>query len=249
MVSKVIFVGRATAETTPGWQDWAVVSITEPGFPGEAKLLPGWHSVCRVHFHDVDPAIPCGEPHTLMNEQDALKITQFIREVAPGVDGVLVHCKAGISRSAAVAKWIAKQFDVPFNHDYDRYNKYVYDMLVKADKQRLKPVFTLAGGDDIEILDTHIPNETGRTITDWSLIKLEASGKLHLVGMHKGQAWVSSPVIKIDLDCGVLLTDSGLCVELDKKSGYPDPEQLKAIERYSKDCTQAKQDYLGSRDD
>ncbi len=249
MVSKVIFVGRATAETTPGWQDWAVVSITEPGFPGEAKLMPGWHSVCRVFFHDVDPAIPCGEPHQLMNEADALKITQFVREVAPGVDGILVHCKAGVSRSAAVAKWIAKQFDVPFNHDYDRYNKYVFDMLVKADKQRLKPVFTLAGKDEIQFMDTHIQKEPGKTIDDWSLINLEVSGKIHLVGMHKGQAWVSDPVIKVDLDCGAALMESGLCYGLgEHHNGYPDPEQLKAIERYSKDYAQAKQDYLGSRE-
>lgn len=138
MVTKVIFVSRSTAETTPGWKDWAIISISEPGFPGEAKLMRGWHSVCRVHFDDVDPAIPCGEPHQLMNEADALKITQFVREVAPHVDGILVHCKAGVSRSAAVAKWISRQFDVPFNHKYERHNKHVYNMLIKADKLRLK---------------------------------------------------------------------------------------------------------------
>lgn len=259
MVSKVIFVGRATAETTPGWQDWAVVSITEPGFPGEAKLLPGWHSVCRVHFHDVDPAIPSGEPHTLMNEADALKITQFVREVASGVDGILVHCKAGVSRSAAVAKWIARQFDVPFNHEYDKYNKYVFDMLVKADKQRLKPVFTLAGKDDISILDTHIQKQPSRVVNDWCLINLEASGKIHLVGTMGSDdpdsvgsscyAWVSTPVMKLDLDCRAVLTDSGLCIGLgERKVGYPAPVHVAAIKRYSKDYAQAAQEYLGNRE-
>lgn len=138
MVTKVIFVSRPTAENTPGWKDWAVISISEPGFPGEAKLMRGWHAICRVHFDDVDPAIPCGEPHQLMNEADALKITQFVRKVAPHVDGILVHCKAGVSRSAAVAKWISRQFNVQFNHKYERHNKHVYNMLVKADKLRLK---------------------------------------------------------------------------------------------------------------
>jgi hypothetical protein len=246
MVTKVIFVGRATAETTPGWQDWAVVSITEPGFPGEAKLMPGWHSVCRVFFHDVDPAIPCCEPHTLMNEQDALKITQFVREIAPGVDGILVHCKAGVSRSAAVAKWIAKQFDVPFNHEYDRYNKYVYDMLIQADKQRLKSIFALARKSDIQFLDTHIQKDPGKTISDWSLVNLEVSGKMHLVGMREGQAWVSDPVIKVDLDCGAALMESGLCYGLgDRHNGYPEPEQLAAIKRYSADYAQALTESLG----
>ena len=259
MVTKVIFVGRSTAETTPGWQDWAVVSITEPGFPGEAKLMPGWNSVCRVHFHDVDPAIPCGEPHTLMNEQDAMKITQFVREVAPGVDGILVHCKAGVSRSAAVAKWIARQFDVPFNHTYDRYNKYVYNMLIKADKQRLKPLFTLASKNDIDAIDTHIQKQQDRVINDWCLVNLEVSGKLHLVGTlgsddpdsvgSSCRAWVSPPIMKVDLDCRAVLMEDKLCIGIgERKAGYPAPIHVAAIERYSKNYTQAAGEFLGSRE-
>lgn len=254
MVTKVIFVGRATAEATPGWKDWSVVSITEPGFPGEAKLMSGWHSVCRVYFHDVDPSIPCGEPHQLMNEADALKITQFVREVATGVDGILVHCKAGVSRSAAVAKWIAKQFDVPFNHSYDRYNKFVYDMLIKADKQRLKPFFTLSRRNDIQLIDTHLQKKPCEVINDWSLVNLEVSGKLHLVGTfgseEKGwRAWISDPVIKVDLDCCAALMESGLCYGLgERHNGYPEPEQLIAIERYSKDYAQALGEFLGPKD-
>lgn len=259
MVSKVIFVGRATAETTPGWQDWAVVSITEPGFPGEAKLMPGWHSVCRVHFHDVDPAIPCGEPHQLMNEADAMKITQFVREVAPGVDGILVHCKAGVSRSAAVAKWIATQYNVPFNHDYDRYNKYVYDMLVKADKQGLKPVFTLASKGDIDAIDTHIQKQPDCVINDWCLVNLDASGKLHLIGTLGSDdpdsvgsscyAWVSPPIMNVDLDCRAALVEGKLCFGLgERKANYPAPIHLAAIERYSKDYTQALGEFLGPKE-
>ncbi|HEY9209970.1 MAG TPA: hypothetical protein VIO56_01055 [Methylotenera sp.] len=259
MVTKVIFVGRATAETTPGWGDWAVVSITEPGIPGEAKLMPGWHSICRVHFHDVDPNIPCGEPHVLMNEADGLKITQFVREVAPGVDGILVHCKAGVSRSAAVAKWIARQFDVPFNHTYDHYNKYVFDMLVKADKQRHKPLFTLAGKDDITILDTHIQKEPDRVINDWCLVSLEASGKIHLVGTLGSDdpdsvgsscySWVSPPVLKVDLDCYAVLVEGKICIGLgERKAGYPVPIHLSAIERYSRDYAQALGEFLGPKE-
>lgn len=258
MVTKVIFVGRATAETTHGWGDWAVVSITEPGFTGEVKLMPGWHSVCRVFFHDVDPAILCGEPHVLMNEADALKITQFVREIAPGVDGILVHCKAGVSRSAAVAKWIARQFDVPFNHQYDRYNKFVYDMLIKADKQRLRPIFTLANKSDISIIDTHIQKQPESVINDWCLVNLEVSGKIHLVGTLGSDdpdsvgsscfAWVSPPVDKIDLDCGAVLVQDKLCIGLgERKAGYPAPIHVAAIVRYSKDYAHAAQEFLGSR--
>lgn len=253
MVTKVMFVSRATAEATPGWPDWAIISITEPMWPGEAKLMPGWHSICRVNFHDVDPAIPCGEPHQLMNEEDALKITQFVRQVAPGVDGILVHCKSGVSRSAAVAKWIARQYDVPFNHRYDRYNKFVFEMLVKADKLRLKPIFTLAKKDEIVMLDTHIQKEPGSVINDWSLINLEVTKKMHLVGTRGSEseswyAWVSDPAVKVDLECGAALMESGLCYGLgERHKGYPAPEQLAAIKAYSKNYAQAVSEFLGSK--
>jgi hypothetical protein len=194
-----------------------------------------------------------------MNEADALKITQFVREVAPGVDGILVHCKAGVSRSAAVAKWIAKQFDVPFNHQYDRYNKFVYDMLVKVDKQRLRPIFTLARKAYIQFMDTHIQKQPERVINDWSLVNLEASGKLHLVGTLGSDdpdsvgsscfAWVSPPVAKVDLDCRAVLVEGKLCIGLgERKAGYPAPIHVLAIERYSKDYAQAAQEFLGSRE-
>jgi predicted protein tyrosine phosphatase len=133
VIRRIIFVSRIAAENTIGWDNWAVISITEPGSSfGEARLLDGWFAVHRANFHDVDPARPCGEPHVLMNERHAKGIVAFIHEVAPNVEGILVHCKAGVSRSAAVAKWIADTYDVPFPKKYDAYNRYVYAQLQEA---------------------------------------------------------------------------------------------------------------------
>ena len=130
MISRIIFVSRIAAENTIGWGNWAVISISEPNSSfGEAKLLDGWFAVHRACFHDVDPARPCGEPHVLMNERHARDIVAFIHEVAPNIEGILVHCKAGVSRSAAVAKWIA---DTYFPRKYDAYNRYVYAKLAEA---------------------------------------------------------------------------------------------------------------------
>ena len=135
MINRVMFVSRTAAENAAGMSDWAVVSISEDA---EAKLLDGWYAVHRSYFHDVDPGSPCGEPHVLMNATHATDIVAFVESVAPHVTGVLVHCKAGISRSAAVAKWIAERFDLPFNHSCSIYNRNVYRLLCDAtagDKQ------------------------------------------------------------------------------------------------------------------
>ena len=61
---------------------------------------------------------------------------EFVRLVAPNVEGILVHCKAGISRSAAVAKWICERFDLPFSDRYTQFNQHVYTMLVTADNNQ-----------------------------------------------------------------------------------------------------------------
>ena len=132
MIKKVMFVGRATAETTPGWSDWAIISISEPdSASGEAKLMGEWHSVHRLDFHDIETEIP-GKNYLLMTQSQRKQIVDFVHKVAPEVQGIVVHCPAGISRSAAVAKWIAEVYDLPFNHEYDRFNKHVYNLLVEA---------------------------------------------------------------------------------------------------------------------
>lgn len=132
VLKKVIFVSRNSAENTVGWNDWAMISINEPfSAIGEAKLIPGWFDTHRTLFHDVDPSIGCGEPHVLMDNKQAKEIVDFVHSVAPHVDGIVVHCKAGISRSAAVAKWIAFEFGIPFNNKYARYNKFVFDLMLE----------------------------------------------------------------------------------------------------------------------
>ncbi|HOY70273.1 MAG TPA: dual specificity protein phosphatase family protein [Methylotenera sp.] len=136
MLNKTMFVGRATAETTPGWNNWAIISISEPDSAfGEAKLLDGWHALHRSEFHDIEVEM-LYEPNVLMTPQHALEIVSFVNAIAPNVEGIMVHCKAGISRSAAVAKWIATAYKLQFNHEYSYYNKHVYNMLTEANKLR-----------------------------------------------------------------------------------------------------------------
>lgn len=133
-VTRVLFVSKHAAESNMPWSDWAVISITDRDSFGEAKIKDGWHSVLRVHFHDVDPAEPCDEPHILMNEEHARQIVEFVRGLPDEVNGILVHCQAGISRSAAVAKWICEEFRIPFDERYDKFNRHVYQLLVETGK-------------------------------------------------------------------------------------------------------------------
>lgn len=134
MLKKVLFTGRYGVETCGPWPDFAVISLGEPDASnGAPQIQEGWHDVLRLSFHDITPdTLDVEGAYTLMSDADAQQIVSFVKKVAPEVEGIIVHCRAGISRSAAVAKWICSEYQIPFNRHYDRYNDYVYRLMVLA---------------------------------------------------------------------------------------------------------------------
>lgn len=133
MLNKVVFLGRGVCETIGPWPDWAVISVTDPiSAFGEAKLKNGWHAVLRLEFHDAEA--DDADSFVLMTQKDAHDIVEFVREAAPAIEGILVRCNSGISRSAAIAKWIADEYNIPFDSSYNQYNKHVYQLLLEAGK-------------------------------------------------------------------------------------------------------------------
>jgi predicted protein tyrosine phosphatase len=124
-LKNVIFTGRDQAEASTGWPHWSVISISGLN---PAVLKDGWHSVLRLEFDDIDVG---EEPHILFNESHAERVIDFVTAVQESheVEGILVHCQAGVSRSAAVAKWIAERYGMPFPAKYMLYNKHVYRVL------------------------------------------------------------------------------------------------------------------------
>lgn len=130
MVKRVKFVSRSQAESNLGNADCAVISISEPNsFLGLADLREGWFEVLRMEFDDVDPDTCRDLSNKFMTIHQAHVIAAFVDSVAPNVSSIMVHCKAGVSRSAAVAKWIAERYGLPFDHHYKYYNQHVYKLL------------------------------------------------------------------------------------------------------------------------
>lgn len=52
----------------------------------------------------------------------------------PQIETLIVHCHAGKSRSATVAKFAAELFSLPFDRAYDGYNTTVYELLHNPNK-------------------------------------------------------------------------------------------------------------------
>lgn len=129
MLKNIIFTNQSTVENNTGMPKWAVISITDFG---DAKIKQGWYAVHRSVFDDVDTSHPNKDSKQLMTDDHALEIVDFVHAVAPEVDGIIVHCRGGVSRSAAIAKWIAVTFNLPFNEKYQLFNTHVFDQMIKA---------------------------------------------------------------------------------------------------------------------
>ena len=72
------------------------------------------------------------DPDSFTAEQ-AEDIVNFV-DNGLGYGDIIVHCFAGISRSAAVAKWINDylELDIPKYNEYRQHNRHVYDLLCKV---------------------------------------------------------------------------------------------------------------------
>ena len=130
-------------------QPTCIISINEPGEP-EAALretvfeAPGWDDILRVAFWDVTKPISRSvwgpqhvgkevEVYEPMTEEQGKLIADFIRKNWDS--SIIVHCRAGISRSAAIVRLLLElgwQEGTEVRvHDQSGYNIHVYSTLKK----------------------------------------------------------------------------------------------------------------------
>lgn len=126
MLKHVVFTSQESACNRPAWSNWAVISINDSG-SNDAPLQIGWQQILRLSFDDIDHD---DAEYLLFSALHAQSILEFVELCNDeNVEGILVHCKKGISRSAAVAKWICQKHGLSFPVDYDEYNKHIYTVL------------------------------------------------------------------------------------------------------------------------
>jgi predicted protein tyrosine phosphatase len=126
-------MNQPAAEAMVPQPRWAMISIT--GFNpytsnNEADLHPDWAAVLRLEFDDV--AIRGDHLHGISEDQ-ARQIIEFLNAVQDKADKIVVHCLAGVSRSAGVAKFIADTYGLDFDDGYDFFNRLVYETLKEVD--------------------------------------------------------------------------------------------------------------------
>ena len=107
MIRSVDFVSQAEAELLPGrplQTSVAVISISTPG--AWEPILADFNHVLRLEFHDVEDH---EEPWVVFDADHALQVIDFVERLHSADDSLdlVVHCKAGLSRSPAIALYVA----------------------------------------------------------------------------------------------------------------------------------------------
>lgn len=116
----VVFVNRGTAEEIHPLPSWGIISVTDSK-QDEANLREGWGYISRHHFIDEyynDETLDLVGPNykfiysSYFDRDKAYDLKKQIAALVDAeVDVIVVHCHAGRSRSAAIAKYIVDRFD------------------------------------------------------------------------------------------------------------------------------------------
>jgi len=102
-----------------------IISITNPeDVPALIPFSLSCKYILRLQFHDIER---CLKPYKTFNKTMAKKIAKLVMEYEPKIKLFVVHCEAGISRSAAVAAAISKFF---YDSDQEFFTRYVPNRLV-----------------------------------------------------------------------------------------------------------------------
>lgn len=116
---------------------YVLISIRDPGTP--AVRIPkqcGLTDVLELQFHDAEPTSSMTLPSgiEIITEDLALQIAEFVRRHHTAVDGFVIHCEQGMSRSPAVGAAIARYLKQPYERFWRDYqpNRYVYELAFEA---------------------------------------------------------------------------------------------------------------------
>ena len=138
-ILKLQVLDRSLARTVTHTEPYAVISIGEPQMKSAPLAAsPQCQSVLRLHFSDVASDLPRLRSLTHVapfTPEMARQIADFAREqIRNGVNLIVVHCEAGMSRSAGVATALSQFYnhdETPFLAHY-RPNAHVRRLLLEA---------------------------------------------------------------------------------------------------------------------
>lgn len=130
MIRRVSFTNEYIAKRMTPIPNIGLISISSPSSKFTlCELKPGWEHVLHLRFYDIDKD---QGPWKTISIHQVEMLVRWIEELQGEVDGVLVHCEAGISRSAAVAKFISDAYGADLKKAHPLYNRGIYAKLIEV---------------------------------------------------------------------------------------------------------------------
>lgn len=133
-MTKFINLGRSQAENFTYQENWACISIISPEGEDTNFVCPNLFAVIRLKFHDIDYIDNGIDGLNMITDEQALDIVKFVDLYYNKVPLIVVHCEAGISRSAAVAAALTNLYQESDSHFFRFFfpNMAVYSAIRKA---------------------------------------------------------------------------------------------------------------------
>lgn len=128
---KILVLNRPLAEHYKPTESAIIISITEDM---DHSVVFDYNSefkaILRLYFYDLEQPIPGCEKANLFSSDDAKQILEFVdNNIDEETKMIIVHCEAGLSRSAGVAAALS----LIMNEDCEFFHKNYYpNSLVKS---------------------------------------------------------------------------------------------------------------------
>src|SRR5574343_1552976 len=138
MIKDTGFVSKKVAEAYKepvAAEHRILISCTTPGKKIAKLHNDSWRAVLRLQFHDADPGHMNKDEaceYKYFTQEQAVEVLKILKEHQDGAREAIVHCEAGISRSAAIAKFISVIYSLDFPDRYSVYNKHVFSTLMRV---------------------------------------------------------------------------------------------------------------------
>lgn len=139
VVGKILILPRSAAKEFTYDKPWACISIADD--PSE---LPKINAVQRKNLlllTFLDRDIDRNDGLNYFKETHANEIIKFVNDVWDGIDLLMIHCYAGVSRSPAVGNAISDEYQPRYSEWFNRLfnpNELVYQRIKATQKERKK---------------------------------------------------------------------------------------------------------------
>jgi len=127
----IVTLSRNNVRHYSGSRPYVLISIVDPELPWAEWNKPNTLlSSMQMSFHDVDREVLDYPGLQMMTEEQAKAIASFVIAYIDKVDTIVVHCEAGLSRSAgvsmAIAYWLRQN-----TSQWPLANRHVYRLVAK----------------------------------------------------------------------------------------------------------------------